>query len=135
TNLHYVVFDILRCNGQEVRTLSWADRRAMLETGLNVGTEVSLSTTRPATTRAHQAAILAGYEGSVFKRIDSLYGPGRSANWIKVKPVQTCEVVVTGTEVGSGRNASSLGAFTISLDSGAEAKVGTGFTDDQRCQI
>ena len=135
-DLHYVVFDILRCDGVDVRTLPWTERRAMLESGLNVGTEVSLSTARPATTRAHQAAVMAGYEGSVFKRIDSLYGPGRSANWIKCKPVQTCEAEVYDMEVGSGRNGQQLGALMIAIEgSGAYAKVGTGFTDEQREQI
>jgi bifunctional non-homologous end joining protein LigD len=133
--LHYVVFDILRCDGTDVRTLPWTERRAMLESGLNVGTEVSLSQARPATTRAHQAAVLAGYEGSVFKRVDSLYGPGRSTNWIKVKPVQTCECEVYDFEVGTGRNGSSLGALKIRMDSGAVAKVGTGFDDALREEI
>jgi hypothetical protein len=114
----------------------WGSVQSQMTSHSHVGTEVSLSTARPATTRAHQAAVMAGYEGSMFKRVDSLYSPGRSTSWIKCKPVQTCEAEVYDMEVGSGRNGTQLGALMISIEgSGAYAKVGTGFTDQQREDI
>lgn len=59
-----------------------------------------------------------GYEGLVLKQGDT---------WLKVKPIETYDVKVTGVKEGKGRNANKLGAFLTDM-----GNVGTGFTDEQR---
>jgi ATP-dependent DNA ligase len=63
-------------------------------------------------------AVAAGDEGIVVRQLDT---------WIKVKPLETYDVEVTGSIPGKGRNEGRMGALITSLGS-----VGTGFTDAQR---
>jgi hypothetical protein len=82
-----VVFDVLHLNGQNLRPLSYGERRALLADLLLVGERWRMA---PAwtdrlgdvvdVTRAHEL------EGVVFKRLDSTYRPGRrSVHWRKLK--------------------------------------------------
>lgn len=51
-----------------------------------------------------QSALAAGHEGVVIKSLDGGYAAGRrGANWVKVKPVHTLDLVVLAVEWGSGR--------------------------------
>ncbi|MFT4108635.1 ATP-dependent DNA ligase, partial [Propionicimonas sp.] len=48
--------------------------------------------------------LAAGHEGVVIKSLDGGYAAGRrGANWVKVKPVHTLDLVVLAVEWGSGR--------------------------------
>ncbi|MGC3995400.1 MAG: ATP-dependent DNA ligase [Propionicimonas sp.] len=48
--------------------------------------------------------LAAGHEGVVIKALDGGYAAGRrGANWVKVKPVHTLDLVVLAVEWGSGR--------------------------------
>lgn len=54
-------------------------------------------------------ALAAGHEGIVVKSVEAPYAAGRrGANWVKVKPVHTYDLVVLGVEWGSGRRAGTL---------------------------
>jgi DNA ligase-1 len=56
-----------------------------------------------------QDALAAGHEGVVVKAIGSAYAAGRrGANWVKVKPVHTYDLVVLACEWGSGRRTGML---------------------------
>lgn len=69
-----------------------------------------------------RAALGTGYEGLVLRSIDD-----PSAPWLKVKPSDTLDLLVTGYEVGEGKHAGRLGALLTS-----KGRVGTGFTDAER---
>lgn len=64
------------------------------------------------------ATIEAGYEGLVLRQ---------GTKWIKVKPNETHDVLVTGFIEGEGRNVGRLGAFKTAL-----GDVGTGISDVER---
>jgi ATP-dependent DNA ligase len=59
-----------------------------------------------------------GYEGLVLRQGD---------RWLKVKPKETYDVLVTGIVEGTGKYAGKLGALITDM-----GKVGTGFTDKDR---
>lgn len=124
--LSYVVFDVLAYGGQNITNWPWHHRRGILEdvfaecdhwkvTVLNPRSDVYES--------VHQAWLDAGCEGSVAKRPDSLYYPGkRSHDWVKCKPQGTAEAMITGFVMGKGEtNKHEVGAFELEmLDSGVK---------------
>lgn len=58
------------------------------------------------------------YEGIVLRK---------GADWIKVKPLETYDVLITGFTEGRGKHRGRLGFVTT-----ARGAVGAGFTDDER---
>ncbi|HCM1516439.1 TPA: ATP-dependent DNA ligase [Vibrio parahaemolyticus] len=67
-----------------------------------------------------QKAIGSGYEGLVLRKYNS-------TNWLKVKPIETYDVVITGFTSGTGRNSERLGALITPM-----GKVSSGLTDELR---
>lgn len=65
-----------------------------------------------------QGALNLDYEGLVLRQGD---------HWLKVKPIETYDVKVTGIIEGQGRHAGRMGALMTDM-----GKVGTGFTDVER---
>jgi DNA ligase-1 len=56
-----------------------------------------------------EAALAAGHEGLVSKGLDSSYEAGRrGAQWLKLKPTHTLDLVVLAAEWGSGRRSGKL---------------------------
>lgn len=113
--LVFVAFDILRANGTDVRGLTWTERRAILEAGIQPGPIVQLSSYFPASPRAHQIAVSMGFEGSVVKLRDSRYANGRSTAWLKIKPQESAEALVTGFKPGQGAFANMVGAIEFQM--------------------
>jgi bifunctional non-homologous end joining protein LigD len=75
-----------------------------------------------------------GLEGILAKRLDSPYEPGRrSPCWVKVKNVDSQEVVVGGWMPGEGRRRDRIGALLVGVRENGHlryaGKVGTGFTE------
>ena len=66
-------------------------------------------------------AVKSGFEGLILRQGDS---------WIKVKPVHTADVRVTGIFGGTGQFEGMLGGFRTPY-----GQVGTGFTNDQRVEL
>lgn len=142
--LTYVVFDILRCNGQDVRDLPWHERRALLEAA-TFTQHVRLTDLHPCNKRTYQVAVATGFEGVVCKLKSSRYvSGGRGHSWLKIKAEWTVEARVDGWEVGKGSHAARMGALRCTLlddndrpQIGPDGKpiqirVGGGFTDAQR---
>ena len=70
------------------------------------------------------------------KRLDAPYEPGRrSPCWIKVKNVQTEDVVIGGWMPGEGRRRERIGALLAGVPEGGglryAGRVGTGFTEGE----
>lgn len=74
-------------------------------------------------TELMKKATNSGYEGIVLRPNDSF------ESFIKVKPTLTVDAVVVDIIEGEGKNIGKLGAFITT-----ECKVGSGFTDKQRCE-
>jgi bifunctional non-homologous end joining protein LigD len=131
----YVIFDLLYLDGHATLSLSYEERRELLER-----LELEGPAWRaPAYHRGEGKALLdatreLGIEGVVAKKLDCPYTPGaRASHWIKVKNVHTQDVVIGGWTPGEGGRSSSIGALAVGVmedDALVYAgKVGTGFTE------
>lgn len=76
----------------------------------------------------------AGGEGLMVRNPDGGYGPGRSAEILKVKSFFDREAVVIGHIPGKGRHQGRLGSLLVEFpeNSSIQFKIGTGFSDAQR---
>jgi DNA ligase-1 len=109
--LSVFLFDVLHKDGQDLVDHGYAER---LEQLMTVAPDASAGPWRsvPKLLRPSehelasftQSALAAGHEGVMLKALDSAYQAGRrGAAWLKLKPVQTLDLVVLGAEWGSGR--------------------------------
>jgi bifunctional non-homologous end joining protein LigD len=131
----YVIFDLLYLDGHSTLSLSYEERRGLLD---RLELEGSAWRT-PAYHRGEGRALLAatrelGIEGVVAKKLDCPYKPGaRASHWVKVKNVRTQDVVIGGWTPGEGGRTASLGSLAVGVMEGEQlvyaGKVGTGFTE------
>lgn len=71
-----------------------------------------------------------GGEGVILKNPEHLYECKRSKNWIKLKEVNDCDLIITGWYPGEGKREGLIGGFYCEDSSGkVKVKVGAGFTD------
>src|SRR5467141_4555539 len=103
----YMVFDVLELGGKDMRKEPlWKRRKALEE--LVAGARMILPARRLSDNglKAWTQAVQRGYEGIVGKDPESLYVPGRTLQWLKVKQKEYrkegSEGVLPG--VGSGVN-------------------------------
>ena len=72
----------------------------------------------------------AGGEGVILKNPTHVYECKRSKNWIKLKEVNDCDLVIIGWYPGEGKREGLIGGFYCEDLSGkVRVKVGAGFTD------
>jgi bifunctional non-homologous end joining protein LigD len=112
----YMIFDVLRLGGVDLRDRPYVDRRTLLE-GLDLAGPrwmVPPAFTDGAATSA--AARENKLEGVVAKRLDAAYAAGlRSPDWIKVKFDRTGDYVIGGWRPGARR----LGGLLVGVPSPA----------------
>ncbi len=71
-----------------------------------------------------KAAMKAGHEGLMAKRLDSHYNPGaRGKDWLKLKPVETVDLAIVAADWGSGRRRGWLSNYHLAARDGDEWKV------------
>ena len=71
-----------------------------------------------------------GGEGVILKNPDHVYECKRSKNWIKLKEVNECDLVIKGWYPGEGKREGFIGGFICEDQSGTlKVKIGSGFTD------
>jgi ATP-dependent DNA ligase len=85
SKLHLVVFDLLELGGDDVRGLPWTKRTELLHEAFPAGDRLRLIRSRPASRAVHDQLVALGFEGSVLKRPESTYRPGRQTTWRKYK--------------------------------------------------
>jgi bifunctional non-homologous end joining protein LigD len=144
TPVTYFVFDVLDVDGESVRTLPYAQHRALLE-GLGVadGRRVQVPPNMTGIDGETLMGIAAdnGIEGVVAKKAESVYRSGiRSPSWIKVPIRNTrrgviCGWVPTGGRAGGTLAALLLGAYNEAGELVYIGRVGTGFTDRMRREL
>jgi DNA ligase D-like protein (predicted ligase)/DNA ligase D-like protein (predicted 3'-phosphoesterase) len=133
---NYVVFDILEKDGKPLLQLPLTERKRFLKESVREGSYVVLSAFVETDGEAYYKAALAkGMEGIMAKKKDSQYEPGaRSANWLKIKPILTCDCVIFGYTVGKGARKPTFGALILGLFGETKpvyvGKVGTGFNHE-----
>lgn len=79
----------------------------------------------------HMGHLHMGCDGTVLKRIDSLYEFKRTRTWLKVKPVEDFDAQVVGMESGKGKYSKTLGKLLCCGPNGVEFGL-SGMTDAQR---
>lgn len=137
-NLRYCVFDILWCDGRDVRDMPLRDRKQLLKYMLPAKHKVFLYSDdveeqgeKLFAEMQHQ-----GLEGMVAKKADSPYREAdRGQDWLKIKTHLRQEVVIGGyTEPRGGRK--YLGALIMGVYRDGELHYvghsGGGIPDDQR---
>lgn len=133
TPVTYMVFDVLRWNGQSTVELPFSDRHALLS-DLSLPNGVNQSTVFDDGAALIAATAEQGLEGVIAKRRASRYQPGvRSADWIKHAHRATTSVVIAGWRQGEGRAAGRVGSIVSAVPgpSGWEYRgtAGSGISD------
>ena len=134
-HLHYFVFDVLFLDGEDLRTRSLLERKAVLERLLRrAPAHIHYSehfVASGAEVLAHACDV--ALEGIVSKRADRPYHSGRDLDWIKSKCVHEQEVVVGGYTT-QPKHPGILGSLLTGYYRDGEliysGKVGTGFSQD-----
>ena len=87
-------------------------------------------------------ALSKGFEGVIIRRPEGRYKYGRStlrdALLIKIKTFADAEATITGFEElvrKDGSMGNTLGAIVAATEAGVNFKIGSGFTERQRCEI
>ncbi len=131
-DIEYWVFDMPWLLGQDLRHLPIEERKGLLAKAVPDGGAVRVVPSLPGDPgELFDAACQQGWEGLVAKRAGSLYRPGRSPDWRKLKCECRQEMVIGGfTEPQGTRD--SFGALLLGYWEGDDliyaGKVGTGFT-------
>ncbi len=117
------LFDVLYLNGESLISRPYLQRRRILAE--NAG-EIPLTTqfVTDKKDRAEtflKAALDAGHEGLMAKKLDSPYTPGtRGKRWFKIKPVlEPLDLVITAAEYGYGRRHGWLSDYYLAARNAA----------------
>ena len=97
--LRYVAFDVLSRGGVDLRGHVWQERRGHLGEVLPAAGRVRQIDCLPAEQSAHAAMVGLGFEGSVLKRRNSTYRPGRHRSWRKLKARHVAHGVLRSVRV------------------------------------
>jgi bifunctional non-homologous end joining protein LigD len=132
--VYYMIFDLLYLDDQVTMPLPFKKRREMLEGLVLTGPSWRTSPAIEGEGKSmYDTAVAHAMEGIVAKKLDSPYEPGRrSPNWLKIKIVQSQELVVGGWCPEKGDNRSRIGCLLLGYyDKGQfryAGSVGTGYT-------
>ena len=136
------VFDLLRIDGEDLRSQPLERRRDLLKSLLsNAPPELRVAEEVPGPVdEALESVRRRGLEGLILKARGSVYENGRSREWLKLKAQATQELAIIGWTPGKGAQAGSLGALLVAVadeKGGYEfaGKVGTGFSSKQRAEL
>jgi DNA ligase D-like protein (predicted ligase) len=129
--VRYYMFDLLWCDGYDVRALELRTRKALLRRAVEVRDPLRYSAHRNRTGEAYYAdACRRGWEGLIAKRAASAYVGRRSRDWLKMKCAAEQELVIGGFTDPQGSRV-GFGALLVGYyEDGrlhSAGKVGTGF--------
>jgi bifunctional non-homologous end joining protein LigD len=138
--LGYVAFDLLWLDGRDLRTEPIEARRELLERLLDgQGAPLSFSrTVNGSVDELLKAAKASGLEGLVGKRKGSIYSPGRTGVWIKLRFDRTQDCVIAGW-APLANTADQVGALLLAVAEQGKlvyaGRVGTGFDTQSRREL
>jgi bifunctional non-homologous end joining protein LigD len=135
----YYVFDVIHCDGWDLRRTPLGERKRFLRSLLAGAPPVRFSS--HVVERGEELFALVqreGAEGVIAKRIDSPYESGRSEYWKKIKAVRELDAVVGGyTAPRGGRR--YFGALLAGLYRGGRLEfaggVGAGFKESEQAAL
>jgi ATP-dependent DNA ligase len=97
SQLHYVAFDVLLTDGGgDVQCQPWRERIKWLGDRFPAGRRLRPIPALAPAPEAHAELVRLGFEGSVLKRENSSYRPGRTRSWRKLKARHELTASVTG---------------------------------------
>ncbi len=131
----YFAFDLLACEGLDLRGLPLVERKRLLRDLLpGAGPLRYADHVEERGEALYEQVRRSGLEGLVGKRADSAYVAGRSPHWQKIRADHEHDLVVVGYTRPKGSR-SGLGALHLAGYDGERlvyaGRVGTGFTDAQ----
>lgn len=127
----FYFFDVLYCDGYDVRRAPLLERKELLAKLLVTSEHIRISEHQIGKgVELFEAARQNGLEGIVAKQIDSIYPNGRSSTWLKFKAVRELDAVVGGwTDPRGSRQ--YFGSLLVGLYDKSALRfvggVGTGF--------
>jgi bifunctional non-homologous end joining protein LigD len=127
----YYIFDLLYCDGYDLRGAPLLERKQLLQRLLHSSEKFRYADHQLEKGKElFELAGQTGLEGIVGKRINSRYSSGRSPNWAKLKVLQTVDAVIGGW-TAARTTAIPLGSLLLGLYEGKKLRfvghVGTGF--------
>jgi len=133
--VYFYVFDVLRVDGEDVRSEPLLDRKGRLRELLTFEGPIRYTPHRRKGGEEYFAeACRKGWEGLIAKRADAAYATGRTDRWLKFKCEAGQELVVVGWTDPEGSRV-ALGALLLAYwdrrgggDLVYAGKVGTGFS-------
>jgi bifunctional non-homologous end joining protein LigD len=129
----YYLFDLLYCDGYDLREAPLAERKELLRRLLRPHDHIRFSDHQVELGQEmFELARKEGLEGIVGKKADSTYVSARTANWVKLKATQTLDAVVGGWTAPRATR-SHFGSLLLGLYEGKKLRfaghVGSGFDD------
>jgi bifunctional non-homologous end joining protein LigD len=135
----YYAFDLLYCDGYDLRGAPLAERKQLLQTLLFPTHSFRYSDHQAE--RGKELFELArqhGLEGILAKRADSIYAAGRSNNWLKLKITSTVDAVVGGW-TAPRTTGIPFGSLLLGLYDGKKVRfighVGSGFDGQKHKEL
>jgi bifunctional non-homologous end joining protein LigD len=132
----YYIFDLLHCNGYDLRAAPLFERKQLLRRLLRPAPGIRFSDHQVARGKElYDLAREENLEGIIGKRADSQYAGLRSKNWVKVKATKSLDAVVGGWTAPRGGR-SHFGSLLLGLYEGDKLRfighVGTGLGEQLR---
>lgn len=135
--LRCMLFDLLHVDGVDLSNVALVERKALLERVLaKAPTTLAYSSHGIGDGEAaFAAAVEAGFEGIVSKRVDATSHPGRGDDWRKAKAQASAEYAVVGYTPPKGSR-SGIGSLLLATPDAKHGwryagRVGSGFDDAQ----
>lgn len=132
-----IVFDILHKDGKDLINLPLSERKKILKQTVKESERVLLSTYVIGSGRKFfKEVVRRALEGMMAKKLNSPYRIGeRSNDWLKIKSLQTLDVIIIGYSSGTGKRGELLGSLISACYYRRKlkytGKIGTGFTEEQ----
>ena len=135
----YYVFDLLYCDGYDLRQAPLIERKQLLQRQLHSPQRFRYSDHQLEHGKElFELARESGLEGIVAKRVSSAYVSDRSANWVKLKVTKTVDAVVGGW-TAARTDAIPFGSLLLGLYQGKKLRfighVGSGFREKRLDEI
>jgi bifunctional non-homologous end joining protein LigD len=137
--VYLYVFDLLRLDGRDLRSLPLRERKAELRRALHFEDPIRYTPHRNEHSKElFEDACRKGLEGVIAKRADSPYSATRSRDWLKLKCHAEQELVIGGFTAPQGSR-TDFGALLVGYWEGDvlryAGKVGTGFGRDTLAEL
>jgi bifunctional non-homologous end joining protein LigD len=132
----YFLFDLVYCDGYDLREVPLLGRKNFLRRILDPGREFRFSDHQLEKGKElFELARQQDLEGVVGKRVDSFYASARSPNWVKLKATKTVDAVVGGWTAPRGSR-THFGSLLLGLYQGKALRfvghAGTGMDEKMR---